>query len=73
MSDEERQEAVLAHSEKREEAKYAKGPSSQDVWRQRERLVLGAFERDLEKLEKRGIGGEVELLKTEAATVEEEH
>lgn len=47
MSDEERQGKVLEHYQMRE-TKYRVGPSSEDVWVQRETMLVGAFEGDLE-------------------------
>lgn len=62
MSDEERQGRVLEHYRVRE-TKYRVGASSEDVWVQRETMLVGAFEGDLEAVlaeEKRrkGEGGE---------------
>lgn len=54
MSEKERERAIVENAAERE-GKYRTGPSSQDVWRQREFLVSGAFERNLEEVE-RGYG-----------------
>lgn len=63
MSEEERQGRVLEHYRQRER-KYVDGPSSDDVWRARERMVVGAFEGDFEAVERwekeqKGDGGGV--------------
>lgn len=58
MRDEERQGRVLEHYRVRE-MKYRTGPSSEDVWVQRETMLVGAFGGDLEAAlaeEKRGKG-----------------
>lgn len=47
MGDEERQGRVLEHYRLRE-MKYRVGPSSEDVWVQRDTMLVGAFEGDLE-------------------------
>lgn len=51
MSDEERREKILDHYRRRDR-KYVDGPSSEDVWRQRDRMVVGAFEGDFEAVER---------------------
>lgn len=54
MDEGERAARVLARARDRDRDRYRRdGPSSQDVWRQREVLVEGAFEGDLEELERR--------------------
>ncbi len=50
MGEEERERRVREHYRQRE-TKYRVGPSSEDVWRQRERRVEGAFEGDMVKAE----------------------
>lgn len=58
MRDEDRQERVLEHYRVRE-TKYRTGPSSEDVWVQRETMLVGAFGADLEAMlaeEKRAKG-----------------
>lgn len=50
MSDKERQERVLDRYRKRDR-KYVDGPSSEDVWKARETMVVGAFEGDFEAVE----------------------
>lgn len=66
MNDEERERRVREHYQQRE-VKYKVGPSSEDVWRQRERRVEGAFEGDMVKAEeaerrwKEGVEGEGRL------------
>lgn len=50
MSDKEREERILAHFQKRER-KYVDGPSSEDIWKARETMVVGAFEEDFEAVE----------------------
>ncbi|KAL8785423.1 MAG: hypothetical protein Q9213_003353 [Squamulea squamosa] len=47
LGDEEREKRVREHYKLRE-MKYRVGPSSEDVWKPRTRLVEGAFERSLE-------------------------
>ncbi len=48
LGDEEREKRVREHYRLRE-MKYRVGPSSEDVWKQRTRMVEGAFERSLEE------------------------
>lgn len=50
MSDKERQERVLDRYRKRDR-KYVDGPSSEDVWKARETMVVGAFGGDFEAVE----------------------
>lgn len=50
MSDQERRERLLEHYRKKER-KYVDGPSSEDVWKPRETMVVGAFEGDFEAVE----------------------
>ncbi|KAL8947446.1 MAG: hypothetical protein Q9222_006274 [Ikaeria aurantiellina] len=47
LGDEERQSRIREHYKLRE-MKYKVGPSSEDVWKPRTRMVEGAFERSLE-------------------------
>lgn len=66
MSDKERRDKILEHYRRRER-KYVQGPSSEDVWRSRERMVVGAFEGDFEAVErwekeKKGEGVRDEML-----------
>lgn len=51
MSDKERKERLMEHYRKRER-KYVDGPSSEDVWKARKTMVVGAFEGDFEAVEK---------------------
>ncbi|MCJ1430002.1 hypothetical protein MMC29_007917 [Sticta canariensis] len=50
MSDSERKERVLERY-RRKERKYVDGPSSEDVWKARKTMVVGAFEGDFEAVE----------------------
>lgn len=50
MNDNERKERVLERYQKRER-KYIDGPSSEDVWKARKTMVVGAFEGDFEAVE----------------------
>lgn len=52
MSQEERERRIVQNAAERER-KYRTGPSSQDVWKQREFLLSGAFEGNLEEMERR--------------------
>lgn len=70
MSEEQRAQKVLRKAMEMER-KYRTGPSSEDVWSQREVLLQGAFEGDLDAVEreegrrwgdgKKGDGGSGEL------------
>ena len=51
LGDEEREKRVRQHYKLRE-MKYRVGPSSEDVWKPRTRMVEGAFERSLEEDER---------------------
>ncbi|KAI4087683.1 MAG: hypothetical protein LQ339_008843 [Xanthoria mediterranea] len=51
LGDEEREKRVREHYKLRE-MKYRVGPSSEDVWKPRTRMVEGAFERSLEEDER---------------------
>ncbi|KAL8695820.1 MAG: hypothetical protein Q9224_003135 [Gallowayella concinna] len=51
LGDEEREKRVREHYRLRE-LKYKVGPSSEDVWKPRTRMVEGAFERSLEEDER---------------------
>ena len=51
MGEEERKRRVQEHYRARA-GKYESGPSSEDIWRVRERRVEGAFEGDLEAVER---------------------
>lgn len=55
MSDAERQARVMEWYQAREMKKYkAEGPSSEDVWVQREEMVVGAFTQDYEAANEEG-------------------
>ncbi|KAL8815578.1 MAG: hypothetical protein Q9223_005297 [Gallowayella weberi] len=51
LGDEERERRVREHY-RLKETKYRVGPSSEDIWRPRTRMVEGAFERNLEEDER---------------------
>lgn len=60
MNDEERQKRVIEHYRDRE-TKYRVGPSSEDVWVSRERMISGAFEGDLEAVEREERARDMEI------------
>lgn len=51
MDEKQRKERLMEHYRKRER-KYVDGPSSEDVWKARRTMVVGAFEGDFDAVEK---------------------